>query len=693
MPRRPMRTASRASRRPDRSARSDQAARRDDRDQRVRAERARDHRDPDPADPAAAAGDRAALGRRRRRGPRRRSRRSSTSSRSTRPASDRRARGCAGNCCARPGNTPGIRSTACGATAADPRSADRNRHDRCRRRRAGDPVAEIARRALSLGGARRRERRAIEPALPCRLVGRGGLARRARQTDATLDKTTYQPGETAKLFVKAPFAGEAELAIASDRILALRSVNLPAEGTTVEIPVDAAVGQRRLRAGQRLSPAGAAAGPAAARRAAGARSGSPGSASTRPAHARRRARRARCRAAARPGRDRIKVAGLAAGRGGLCDARRGRRGGAEADRFRQPGAGEILSTASASSGSNCAIFTARLIDPRAGGVGVLRSGGDQFAKRSVAGLPDKSNRVVALFSGIVRLDGDGAAKIHFDMPDFQGQLRLMAVAFSAHKLGSASGAVTVRDPVVTMVSLPRFLAPGDTAQIGVVINNLEGAAGDYRAELGGDRRRRRSPRRSIARSRSPPAAISTAASPRRRRRPAMSRCISTWPGPTICTSRATSRSACGRRRPISCGALSAGWNRGRASRSTTAPPTSSCPARPRRYSRSARARIGTCPACCARSTATPMAASSRRRAAPCRCSMSMRCRSCGAPIPASRRRRRSTARSATSSNCSARTAASGCGATATTRCRGSTPTPPISCCAPRSTARRCRITR
>src|SRR5207302_10037108 len=122
----------------------------------------------------------------------------------------------------------------------------------------------------------------------------------------------------------------------------------------------------------------------------------------------------------------------------------------------------------------------RLIDPRAGGIGVLRSGGDQFAKRSVAGLPDKSSRVVALFSGIVRLDASGAAKIHFDVPDFQGQLRLMAVAYSAHKLGSASGAVTVRDPVVTMVSLPRFLAPGDTAQIGVVINNLEGAAGDYR---------------------------------------------------------------------------------------------------------------------------------------------------------------------------------------------------------------------
>ncbi|MGC2413135.1 MAG: alpha-2-macroglobulin family protein, partial [Stellaceae bacterium] len=125
----------------------------------------------------------------------------------------------------------------------------------------------------------------------------------------------------------------------------------------------------------------------------------------------------------------------------------------------------------------------RLIDPGARGVGVLRSGGDQFAKRSFAGLPDKSSRVVALYSGIVRLDADGAAKVHFDIPDFQGQLRLMAVAFSAKKLGSASGAVTVRDPVVTLVSLPRFLAPGDTAQIGLVINNLEGASGAYHLTL------------------------------------------------------------------------------------------------------------------------------------------------------------------------------------------------------------------
>src|SRR5262249_5278761 len=121
----------------------------------------------------------------------------------------------------------------------------------------------------------------------------------------------------------------------------------------------------------------------------------------------------------------------------------------------------------------------RLIDPRAATIGTLRSGGDQFAKRSVAGLPDKSNRVVALFSGVVRIAADGSATVKFDMPDFQGQLRLMAVAVAAKKLGAASASMIVRDPVVTMVSLPRFLAPGDKARLALTINNLEGSAGDY----------------------------------------------------------------------------------------------------------------------------------------------------------------------------------------------------------------------
>src|SRR5204863_382925 len=56
--------------------------------------------------------------------------------------------------------------------------------------------------------------------------------------EAALDKPSYQAGEIAKLFVKAPFAGEVELAIASDRVLSLRALNLPAQGAAIDIPVD-----------------------------------------------------------------------------------------------------------------------------------------------------------------------------------------------------------------------------------------------------------------------------------------------------------------------------------------------------------------------------------------------------------------------------------------------------------------------
>lgn len=302
---------------------------------------------------------------------------------------------------------------------------------------------------------------------------------------ATLDKASYQPGETAKLFVKAPFAGEAELAIASDKVLALRSLSLPAEGTTIEIPVDAGWGSGVYALVSAYRPEGAAsAGPAQATprgpgRAVGVAwlgiDAGPRTLSvslSAPDISRPRA----------PVEIPVKVAGLAAGEEAYVTLAAVDEAVLKLTDFASP-APEKYYFGKRRLGVELRDLYGRLIDPRANGVGVLRSGGDQFARRSVAGLPDKSSRVVALFSGIIRLDADGAAKIRFDIPDFQGQLRLMAAAYSAHKVGSGSGAVTVRDPVVTMVSLPRFLAPGDTAQIGVIVNNVEGAAGDYRLQL------------------------------------------------------------------------------------------------------------------------------------------------------------------------------------------------------------------
>ena len=306
--------------------------------------------------------------------------------------------------------------------------------------------------------------------------------------DATLDKPSYQPGDTAKLFIKAPFGGEAELAIASDRVLTMRSFTLPAGGATIELPVDAAWGTGvyalvSAYRPQATAPVGA--GPAAPRgpgRAVGVAwlgiDASPRTLSVTLAAS----DVARPRGPAEIG---IKVAGLAAGEEAYVTLAAVDEAVLKLTEFDSP-APEKYYFGKRRLGVELRDLYGRLIDTNANGVGVLRSGGDQFARRSVAGLPDKSSRIVALFSGIVKLDRDGAARIKLDIPDFQGQLRLMTVAYSARKLGSASGAITVRDPVVTLVSLPRFLAPGDTGQIGIVINNLEGGAGDYRLKLSAD---------------------------------------------------------------------------------------------------------------------------------------------------------------------------------------------------------------
>ena len=127
----------------------------------------------------------------------------------------------------------------------------------------------------------------------------------------------------------------------------------------------------------------------------------------------------------------------------------------------------------------------KLIDPGKGAFGTVRQGGDASARRQLAGLDASSVKTVSLFSGIVRLDGEGRAKITLDVPDFNGRLRLMAVAWDGDRIGSGGSQIIVRDAVVTVVTLPRFLAPRDTGQMTVSLHNVDGLAGAYKVTLAG----------------------------------------------------------------------------------------------------------------------------------------------------------------------------------------------------------------
>jgi uncharacterized protein YfaS (alpha-2-macroglobulin family) len=121
-----------------------------------------------------------------------------------------------------------------------------------------------------------------------------------------------------------------------------------------------------------------------------------------------------------------------------------------------------------------------LIKAEKGAVGAMREGGDMFGGRSLAVVP---TRTVALFSGLVKIGAGGMVSVPVDVPDFNGELRLMAVVFSAGKIGHADRPLTVRDPVVAEIVLPRFLAPGDKAQAALNMNNVEGRPGTYTATI------------------------------------------------------------------------------------------------------------------------------------------------------------------------------------------------------------------
>ncbi|HIG21170.1 MAG TPA: alpha-2-macroglobulin family protein [Henriciella marina] len=122
----------------------------------------------------------------------------------------------------------------------------------------------------------------------------------------------------------------------------------------------------------------------------------------------------------------------------------------------------------------------RLLDPNMGLPAEVRTGGDQLGGEGLSVVPTKT---VALFSGMVDVGRSGRARVTFDVPDFNGELRLMAVVWSQNGLGSASRPLTVRDPAPAELILPRFLAPGDEAVATVSIDNIELDDGTFTASL------------------------------------------------------------------------------------------------------------------------------------------------------------------------------------------------------------------
>jgi uncharacterized protein YfaS (alpha-2-macroglobulin family) len=112
-------------------------------------------------------------------------------------------------------------------------------------------------------------------------------------------------------------------------------------------------------------------------------------------------------------------------------------------------------------------------------VGMVAPGGDadDLLARHLNPFKKKHQEPVAWWSGIV--DIKDSREFTWTLPeDFNGKLRVMAVAVRADKIGIVQNTTTVRGDFVLSPNVPNMVAPGDEFEVSVgVANNLTGLGG------------------------------------------------------------------------------------------------------------------------------------------------------------------------------------------------------------------------
>ena len=80
-------------------------------------------------------------------------------------------------------------------------------------------------------------------------------------------------------------------------------------------------------------------------------------------------------------------------------------------------------------------------------------------------------KLVRHWSGVLRSDEQGVLKYTWEVPDYNGKLRVMVVGVNAEKWGAADADVIVREDVILQATFPRFLRYRDKARIPIFLSN------------------------------------------------------------------------------------------------------------------------------------------------------------------------------------------------------------------------------
>ena len=291
------------------------------------------------------------------------------------------------------------------------------------------------------------------------------------------DKPAYREGQDkAQLTITPPHGGEALVTVEGSRTLWVKRLPMPKGGTTLSIPIDAAWKSHDLYVNVLVFRPGSEGDSITPARALG----------LAPLPLERGERRLKVAVAApdkmKPEQDlevQVEVP-AAAGRKALLTLSAVDVGILNITNFATPNPFRYF-FGQLRYGADLHDIYGHLIEKMAGRKGRLRFGGDAAPKTS-KGLPKKV-RLVDLFSGPVELDAQGKATVKLPVPDFNGTLRLMAVAATEDSYGSADREVVVAAPMIAELSAPRFMNWGDEARVALDLHNLSGGPASLKVRM------------------------------------------------------------------------------------------------------------------------------------------------------------------------------------------------------------------
>ncbi|ULQ52046.1 alpha-2-macroglobulin family protein [Flavihumibacter fluvii] len=108
---------------------------------------------------------------------------------------------------------------------------------------------------------------------------------------------------------------------------------------------------------------------------------------------------------------------------------------------------------------------------------------DRSMDQRVNPMQNKRIKILSYWSGLATTNNSGEAGFEFEIPQFSGEVRLMAVAAKNESFGHAEKAMKVADPIVLSTALPRFLSPGDSITVPVNISNTTAKATSAKAAI------------------------------------------------------------------------------------------------------------------------------------------------------------------------------------------------------------------